>query len=226
MSTVNTTQLSQFYPILQPTLTEIQNIVSSGTSTNAQQSQAVAHLANQSTAETTEYKNQLAATLQDQASKYVDLSQRLNDYNEIYNTNAYIAGELHRGEKGMNHTTKQLKNSIYISKQQSVMYEYQKNKLQFYKGLFLVSCFVIIDMLTVTGVHLNGLITSKMLYIVAGVSAVVYLCVVFFLVYSNSYRSHTDWNKYDWSSLSSTNQQQTSCPAMPSQTLNPTASIL
>ena len=210
-STISTAEIGQYYPSLQPLLTEIQEMIPPGRSSSDQQTNAMKEVVNKYTAENSEFKHKLSASLNDQVNKYVDLSHRLNDYNEIYNTNSYIHQELGREDEGMDSTTKQLKNSIFISKQKSQLYEYQKNKLIFYKGLFLISCFIIIDLLTFTGVHLSGKISSKILYIIAGISAVVYLCGVFFLVYSNSYRSHTDWNKFYWSSLTS-NQSQSSCP--------------
>ena len=209
MAAATTPQIGQYYPSLKPLLAEIESMVPPGSSTNEQQGYAINEIVNQYTSESPEFKQKLASSLEQQVDKYVDLSHRLTDYNEIYNANSYIAQELGREESGLKDTTTRLKNTIYISKQKSQFYEYQKNKLSFYKGLFLVSCFIIVDVLTVTGSHMSGLISSESLYTITAVSVVIYLFVVYFLIYWNSTRTNTDWNKFNWGSVGTKNS---SCP--------------
>jgi uncharacterized membrane protein len=209
MTTVSAEQIAQFYPTLQPLLRDIQEMVPAGSSTTQQQSQALTTIANTNTAENQEFKTKLESSLTDHVSKYVGLTHRLNDYNEIYNTNKYIGTELKKADKEMNSVTRKLKNKIHISKQKSQMYEYQRNRLKFLKSLFLVSCFVIIDLLVLVAANLSGLIPTKLFYILIGVSVAIYLFIVYMLVYANSFRSHTDWNKFYWSSVNQEKNSET-----------------
>jgi len=200
-ASVTTTDINQYYPTLQPLLGNVQKMVPNGSSTSDGQKNALQEIAYQGTAEDGDFRSKLASSLNDQVSKYIEVSHRLNDYNEIYNTNSYIDKELKTSKKEITGVTQKLKNRIYSSKQKSQLYEYEKNKLSFYKSLFLVSCFVIVDLITLVGVHLQGVISEKTLYVVTGVSAGIYLLIVFVLVYANSFRTHTDWNKFYWESM-------------------------
>lgn len=210
-SSVTTAQIGQYYPTLQPLLSQIQDMVPAGQSTNDQQNQALAQIANQYTSENAQFKGQLASTLNDQVGKYVDLSHRLNDYNEIYNTNAYIDQELSREERELARTTNKLKNSIFVSKQRAMMYEYQREKTNYYKVLVLISCFMAVDLINLSGLNINGRIGDKYMYIYIAISVAIYLAVVGLFTYSNSFRSNTDWNKYNWSNVGSS-QATASCP--------------
>lgn len=208
--TVTTNEIGQYYPPLQSLLSEIQGMVPPGPSSNAQQGQALSQIVNAATAENAQFKGLLASSLDDQVTKYVDVSNRLNDFNEIYNTNKYIKKELTKADRELEHKEKQLKSMIYITKQKSQMYDYERNKLNFYRNLFLVSCFVIVELLVMVAVHLNGLTSAKWLYTTVGISVAAYLLVVYIIVYSNSYRSHQDWNKFVWGvGPNGTSKQQT-----------------
>jgi hypothetical protein len=198
--TSSTGTISQYYPTLQPLLADIQDMIPTGRSSNQQQRAALQTIANTSVAENQEFKDLLANSLDDKVNKYVDISHRLDDYNEIYNTNKYLNKELKTSEKKMKELSDTLKNKIFISKQKSMMYEYERNKLKFYRALFLASCFLVITLLVLVGVHLTGQLAEKTLYIVTGGALALYLLGVYIIIYSNSFRSHTDWDKYNWAS--------------------------
>jgi hypothetical protein len=212
MANSTTSQISQYYPTLQPLLTDIQNMIPPGQATNAQQNQALQEIVNRYNAENNTFKELLSSSLGDKVNKFQTISSTLQDYNEIYNTNKYIHKELNVSERDVKKMKENLKNNIYIAKQKSQMYEYKKNKFNFYKAIFLVSCFIIVDLLSFTGLHLNGIISSKTLYMIMGVSVVIYLIIVMIIIYSNSFRSNFDWNKFNWESVNS-NTSQGSCKA-------------
>ena len=204
-SATTPSQISQYYPVLQPLLTRTQEMIPTGASTADQQKEVLNSITNAYNAENSQFKNTLSRSLGSQVDKYIDLSHRLNDYNEIHNTNAYIKNELEKAGGDLKKLTEKLKNKIYISKQKSLLYNYEKNKLAFYKALFLISCFVLVDLMTIVTAHMNGLITIKTLYYIIGITAVIYVIAVYLIAYSNSRRTHTDWNKFVWSSVGSSN---------------------
>lgn len=210
---VTTAEINQYYPTLQPVLSGIQDMIPSGKSTNVEQQRALTAMANATVAENQVFKDTLSNSLQSQVDKYVDLSYRLNDYNEIYGTNKYLQKELKSSEDKLGKLSAKLKNKIFISKQKSQMYEYQRNKILFYKNLFLFSCFVIVELMALVGSHLAGQISAKLLYIVTGISVTIYLIIVFMWIYTNSFRSHTDWDKYMWTTVGKSTSSGT-CPTM------------
>lgn len=199
---VNAREINKYYPTLQPVLNDINSMLSSTNVTRDDHRRALTELSLQKTAENSQYTEDMRNKLENRVDKYVELSHRLNDYNEIYNTNAYIYNELDRSEQNLDKTTQKLKNTIYISKQKTQMYEYEKNKINFYRSLFLISCFLVIDLISLTGLHMQGGLSAYFLYIWMGISVLVYLIVMFVLIYSYSYRSRTDWDKYMWDSMS------------------------
>lgn len=199
---VTTAEISQYYPTLQPLLSDIQDMIPTGKSSNEQQQAALAQISNASVAENQAFKDQLTGSLKSQVDQYVDVSYRLNDYNEIFNTNQYLEKELRSSERKLENLSSKLKNKIFISKQKSQAYEYKRNKIEFYKSLFLLSCFVIVFLITCAGYHLTGGMTPKAFYITTGITIFIYLIIVYLMVYRNSYRSHTDWHKYVWESAS------------------------
>jgi hypothetical protein len=199
---VTATEINKYYPTLQPLLNDINDMLPSTNVTRDHHRRALTELSLQQTAENSQYTQEMKQKLENRVGKYVELSHRLNDYNEIYNTNAYIYNELDKSEQKLSKTTQKLKNTIYISKQKTQMYEYEKNKINFYRTLFLISCFLVIDLISLTGLHMQGGISAYFLYIWMGISVIIYLIVMFVLIYSYSYRSRTDWDKYMWDSMS------------------------
>jgi hypothetical protein len=207
---VDPNTITNFYPVLQPLLANVQSMVPAGTKASGTlQKQALTEIANTQTAENSKFQSKLADSLNAQVNKYIDVSHRLNDYNEIYNTNKYIQRELSSEEIKMNKLNSKLRNQIFSSKQKSQMYEYERNKLQFYKNLLLITSFVAIDLLVITGFHMAGAVTSNFFYMLLGTLGVIYMVVVGTMLYANSFRSHTDWNKFYWASAISDNNAQT-----------------
>lgn len=211
MATVSTNQINQYYPTLQPLLANIQNIVPAGTTTTDQQRAALETIANKYTAESPEFKQQLTSSLEDQVDKYIGITDKLHDYNEIFNTNTYINKELKKEQKRINDITRDLKNQIYISKQKSQMYEYDTNKLNFYRGILLVSSFVILELFALVAAQLTNIIGSKVFYWIVSISGLVYLAVIISIVYANSFRSNTDWNKFQWGIINGDKTSDQTC---------------
>jgi hypothetical protein len=201
MAPSDQSQFSKYYPTLQSVLSDVQSIVPPGQSSNNQQQAAVQSLGNQYTAESSEFRNKMSSSLEDQVDKYIDITHRLNDYNEIYNTNTYIYKELNKEQNRLGDFTNRLKNKIYISKQKSQMYEYETNKMKFYRNLFLVSCGLIIVLLMCASANITQKISSKLFYVILFSLTLVYVIAVSAFVYSNSFRSHTDWNKFYWGNI-------------------------
>jgi lipopolysaccharide export LptBFGC system permease protein LptF len=207
----STDQITQYYPTLQPLLADIQQMIPAGQSTATQQSNALNNIANTYTAESPEFRAYLESSLEDKVDKYIGISHRLNDFNEIYNTNKYIDKELRKEQYRIDDTTNKLKNKIYISKQKAQMYEYETNKLKFYKNLFLLTVALAITLMVFATYNLNNYIAPKAFYVLTGIAVFIYIVIVFVLLYANSYRSHTDWNKYNWGNISNNSNGQ-SCP--------------
>lgn len=206
---VDPNTITRFYPILQPLLTRIQDMVPEGQSTQNLQKRALQDIAHSNTAEGDEFKHKLSGSLKQQMDRYIDISHRLNDYNEIYNTNKYIESNLDSEKSKMSHLNRQLKTKIFGAKQTAQMYEYERDKLSFYKRLFFVTAFVVIDFLVITGFHMGGAISGKLFYTLMGGLATLYVVIVSILLYANSFRTHTDWNKFYWASMKHDNNAQT-----------------
>lgn len=193
-----TANIDNYYSTIQPVLAKVYERTPAGTATSEQQKQALTDIANEYNSESQEFKNAIENQLHQQISKYATQTEQLNNYNEIFNTNTYIHKELTSAEKGMRALTEKLKNKIYTSKQKTQAYEYEKNKLQFFHSLFVTSAFIVIVLITLAGASIAGQISTKFLYIVMGFSVSVYLFIVLSILYSNSFRSHSDWNKFVW----------------------------
>lgn len=200
-SSVTPTQVNRYYDPLQSTMNEVQQLVPKTNSTTQHQREAVQKIALGRVAENSQFTNEIQDKLQGRVDKYVELSHRLNDYNEIYNTNKYISDELERTNQRVDATKNKLKNTIYVSKQKTQTYEYEKFKWAYYRTLLLVTAFVVIDLLTVVGIHLQGGVSETYLYVIMGITALAYVVIMSVFIYSNSFRSKSDWNKYMWQGI-------------------------
>ncbi len=193
--------VSNYLPALQDLLQNIQNITPASSSSSTQQQAALQTIANTGVAENSSFQNLIASSAQSRIDKYIDLSHRLVDYNEIYNTNKYVQGELATETNRMGNLKNNLKNKIFISKQKSMGYRYEKSKTKFLMNLFLFSVFVFIILIALTSAQLAGSLTLTTFYIIVATIVVVYILIILLYISSNAYRTHSDWEKYHFSSM-------------------------
>jgi lipopolysaccharide export LptBFGC system permease protein LptF len=191
---------------LEETLSTVRSITRVADNDPLAQKAALTSIANKNMIENQAYLENIKGTLDTQIDKYVSLSHRLNDYNEIYNTNKYIKKELATHNRDMDSLTSNLRNKIYISKQSSQIQSYETNKLRFWRGWFLFSAFVILALCTVAGAHMQGNISENVFYAILGVVAILYLTIFIVMATANAYRSHLDWYKYYWASMNKDNE--------------------
>jgi hypothetical protein len=197
----DTNNMLQYHSVLQSLLSDVQSSLPSGQSTSSQQQSAVANIATTYSSESTGFKDLMQSSLDDKVGNYVEITHKLNDYNEIYNTNKYIDNELTREKSRMNDLIQKLKNKIYISKQKSQMYEYNANRLKFNKGFFLFCCSFVINLLALAAALLANTISYTKFYVSIAIITIIYISIIVVLLYANSYRTHTDWNKFHWGSI-------------------------
>lgn len=210
MASVSTSQVSTYFPALQPFMTEVQNLTPKTGSTTQHKKDAVKKIALGKVAESQKFIDEIKNQLKDKVDKYVELTHRLHDYNEVYNTNMYIENELMRNDRNIEKTKTKLKNTIYVSKQKAQTYEYEKNRWQYYRMIFLITAFVVIDLITLVAVHMSGGITAMYLYTLMGIITFLYVVVIIVVIYSNSFRSRYDWDKYMWHGLNQPNSNSCS----------------
>jgi hypothetical protein len=195
---VSTSQVATYFPALQPFMTEVQNLTPKTGSTAQHKKDAVRKIALGKVTASPEFMDEVNGKLKQQVDKYVEMTHRLHDYNEVYNTNMYIANELMRNDKNIEKTKKKLKNTIYASKQKAQTYEYETHRWKYYRTLFLITAFVVIDLITLVGVHIAGGISAAYFYTMMGIIAFLYTIAIIIVIYSNSFRSRYDWDKYMW----------------------------
>ena len=106
--------VQQYLPALQTLLKDIQNMTPAESSTSTQQSQALATIANTGISDNQDFQNLIYSSANQRVSKYIDMSHRLVDYNEIYNTNKYVEGELQDESERIGGLKNNIKNKIFL----------------------------------------------------------------------------------------------------------------
>jgi ABC-type multidrug transport system fused ATPase/permease subunit len=192
----------RYYDTAKPLLDTVNKMAPPGTATNAdEQKKILSTIANTYSAEGQSFKDNLSNTLSNQVDKYIEISHRLNDYNEIYNTNKYIQKELGSDNQRIGDVNNKLKNRIFISKQKSQLYRYDIRKYRFMTSILLSSMFLLLILLSMSASNLAGTLSGGKFYTIVGITALIYTCVLVALVINNSYRSPLDWDKSYWLSV-------------------------
>lgn len=134
---------------------------------------------------------------------YKTLTHELNNYNEIYNLNNYLAENTSTEYGRLSKMNDVFKSKVLKSKQQYLDADRTVNRLKLTNNLLCFSAVIFGIFFLAVGVHLKD--TSKFsmtsVMIVVAVLTVIYITLVLLIVLSNSKRRNQYWDQYYWQQI-------------------------
>lgn len=134
-------------------------------------------------------------------TNFKDLTHQLNNYNEIFNLNAYLAGQGQTEGTRLLKTNETLKSQVLRMKQMYLANDYQQNLYQMKTNIMLTTIIAFALMFILAGIHMKDVIPRNIMFIGIGVVAVVYLLMVISIVRRNAQRRKMNWSQYYWQNI-------------------------
>lgn len=136
-------------------------------------------------------------------TNYKSLTSTLNNYNEIYNLNNYLAQNTTTELDRLLKIDDVFKSKVLKSKQEYLDADRTVNRLDLTNNLLCFSAVIFGIFFLVVGVHLKD--TSKFsmrsVFIVVAVLTIIYIILVLLIVLSNSKRRNQYWDQYYWKEI-------------------------
>jgi hypothetical protein len=130
--------------------------------------------------------------------KYLDLTHKLNDYNEIYSVNNYLqeanSVELDR----LRSTDNTIKTRVLRLKQEYLQGDHGIKEYKFRTNILYFSAIVISFLLLIGSLFIQGRINQKIAIIISVTLIVVYLLILLFVVKANVERRSYAYDQYYW----------------------------
>lgn len=130
--------------------------------------------------------------------KYLDLTHKLNDYNEIYSVNSYLQGATNLELTRLRKTNNMLKSRILKMKQQYMMYDHDVDEYMFRLNILYFTAAIVAVVLMIASLFMQGYVTPKLAMIISGGLIIIYLIIVLFTVKANAERRKYAYDQFYW----------------------------
>lgn len=130
--------------------------------------------------------------------KYLDLTHKLNDYNEIYSVNSYLQGATNLELTRLRNTNNMLKSRILKMKQQYMMYDHDVDEYMFRLNILYFTAAIVAVVLMIASLFMQGYVTPKLAMIISGGLIIIYLIIVLFTVKANAERRKYAYDQFYW----------------------------
>jgi uncharacterized membrane protein len=128
--------------------------------------------------------------------KYLDLTHKLNDYNEIYNLNKHLLDTNNMEYDKLYNGSNQIKTKLMKSKQEYMLLDYSINEYKMYSNLLAFTIFIVCVLLFFVTKATKE--TQKQLIIILSVIAVIYLIIVIVILKTSGNRRNYAWTHWYW----------------------------
>ena len=136
-------------------------------------------------------------------TNYKSLTHELNNYNEIYNLNNYLAQNTTTEFDRLSKMNEVFKSKVLKSKQQYLDADRNVNRLELTNYLLCFSAVIFGFFFVAVGIHLKSpaKFSKKSVWIVVLILTVLYIALVLLIVLSNSKRRNQYWDQYYWQQI-------------------------
>lgn len=139
--------------------------------------------------------------IETEKTNFKDLTHQLNNYNEIFNLNSYLAEQGKSEEIRLMKTNETLKSQVLQMKQTYLGHEYKKNFLDMKSNIVFLTIVTFALMFVLVGLHMKQKLATNWMFVGIGVLAVVYLILVISIVRRNAQRRKLNWSQYYWQNI-------------------------
>lgn len=137
----------------------------------------------------------------DKRFEYMDVTHKLNDYNEIHNVNLHVENATQNEKSKLNRINETLKMRVLKIKQEFLLYENALYTYRFRCNIIYFTFIVVSALLILIGYYFEEKISSKWTFIIFGVSFLVYALIVFIFIKNNTNRRNYNYNKFYWKNI-------------------------
>jgi len=133
--------------------------------------------------------------------KFLDLTHKLNDYNEIYSVNNYLQGAYGQELDRLNTTNNDLKTQLLRMKQEYMTNDSGIYVYKFRISILYVTIFIVCIVLMITTLFAQNKLSSRMLLIIVLAIIVIYFIIVLVMIKMNNERRYYAYNQYYWNTI-------------------------
>lgn len=133
--------------------------------------------------------------------KYLDLTHKLNDYNEIYNVNSYIQENNNMELDRLNSSNNTIKTRILRMKQEYLLNDQSIKEFNFRKNILYFTIVIICIILSIVALYVQDKINIKLTMIASGSISIIYLFILIFVINVNVNRRSYAYNQYYWNQI-------------------------
>lgn len=136
--------------------------------------------------------------LETEKYKYLDLTHKLNDYNEIYNVNSYLKGANSAELQRLLAVNDTLRTRILRLKQEYMLHDHDISEYNFRLGVLYFSAVVVCFVLFIAALFAEDKIPRKLAFVGSIGLFTLYLIIVLIVVKVNSNRRKYSYNQWYW----------------------------
>lgn len=140
-----------------------------------------------------------ALAIQHNRLKYYDITNQLNNFNEIYGMNKYVDDLNGKKKEELERFKNQLIGQFYSLKQRYFLQEYTNNNIKFWTDMVIYTLIVMcIGIIVVAMFNEKYKNKSSLLMIILGVIGILYLIGFILAVGTKMSRRRYAWNQFYW----------------------------
>ncbi len=133
--------------------------------------------------------------------KFLDITHKLNDYNEIYSVNTYLQGAYDLELDRINAVNNDLKTQLLKMKQEYMTNDSGVYAYKFRINIVYFTIFVICILLMLTALFSQNKLSLRLLIIIGLVIIAIYFIIVLIIIKSNNERRYYAYNQYYWNAV-------------------------
>ena len=131
--------------------------------------------------------------------KYLDLTHKLNDYNEIYNVNTYVKDTNALQLERFNATNNNLRTRLLRMKQEYMLKEHDISEYRFRTNIIYFTFIIISFVLIIATMFMLDKMSGTIAMVVSISVLLVYLIILMFVMKAQANRKKNSYNQYYFS---------------------------
>lgn len=129
-------------------------------------------------------------------TQFIGLTHELNNYNEIFNLNAYMTNSGNQERIKLEKTNEILKGQNMKMKQEFILQDWTISYMSLKNNLMYFSICVVSIILIVAGLFLKEVISQTIAVVATAVISLLFILIVVIVVKNNSDRRNVLWDHY------------------------------
>ena len=136
--------------------------------------------------------------------EYLDITHKLNDYNEIYNVNKHISKATTEEMSKLKEINDNLKVRILKLKQEYLLYENGLHTYRFRCNIMYFTFIIVSALILLIGYYFENKINNMWTFIIFTSTCITYLVMVLIFIKNNSNRRSYAYHQFYWKNMDRT----------------------